>query len=128
MIKRNAFFTCILILLIGMVSAFASLSNEIGGFTLDEFVFDSPDMSDLIKGENHNLCYGGVTMSEKSTDPIKELEAMTKIAEAVSELDDGARRRVFKWAVDRFQSEVLQSPSISEISNVSNELVLCRQK
>lgn len=41
-------------------------------------------------------------MSNPSTDPLIEIEALKTIAEALSPLDEGGRSRVLKWAFDRF--------------------------
>jgi hypothetical protein len=45
-------------------------------------------------------------MSDESkgnqTDPLAEVQAMGKLAEAVAGLDDDGRARVLRWAVDRF--------------------------
>ena len=41
-------------------------------------------------------------MSEDNTDPMAEVKAMQKLAEAVSSLDAEATARVLRWAVDRY--------------------------
>lgn len=41
-------------------------------------------------------------MSEDNTDPMAEVKAMHKLAEAVSPLDPEATARVLRWAVDRY--------------------------
>ena len=41
-------------------------------------------------------------MSEASTDPMKEIEAMRGVAKALDDLDDRAKRRVLDWAADRY--------------------------
>lgn len=45
-------------------------------------------------------------MSDKTkaapTDPLAEVQAMGKLAEAVAGLDDDARARVLRWAADRY--------------------------
>ena len=37
-----------------------------------------------------------------ATDPLAEVQAMGKLAEAVAGLDDDARARVLRWAADRY--------------------------
>jgi hypothetical protein len=41
-------------------------------------------------------------VSEETTDPLAEVRAMQKLAEAVAELDAEATARVLRWAVDRY--------------------------
>lgn len=41
-------------------------------------------------------------MSEDNTDPMAEVKAMQKLAEAVAGLDAEATARVLRWAVDRY--------------------------
>lgn len=52
-------------------------------------------------------------MSERG-DPLAELEAMKKVAEALGELDDEAVRRVLGWAGDRFSVQ-LQSQAVAPV-------------
>ena len=41
-------------------------------------------------------------MSDEATDPLAEVKAMQKLAEAVAGLDTEATARVLRWAVDRY--------------------------
>lgn len=45
-------------------------------------------------------------MSEESTDPMAEVKAMGKLAEAVAGLDADAKARVFRWAIDHYNVKV----------------------
>ncbi len=69
---RNLFSVLILILVVFMVSAFAGLSDEIGGNTLEEFVFDSSD---------------SLMFSDVGVDNIKQLKSMIGNFGIVSERD-----------------------------------------
>src|SRR5438132_3241618 len=48
------------------------------------------------------MLMGGPSMSQESTDPMAEVRAMQKLAEAVSALDQEAVARVLRWAVARY--------------------------
>lgn len=41
-------------------------------------------------------------MTNADTDPLKEIQAMQTVAEALGDLTDDAKRRVLEWAADRF--------------------------
>jgi hypothetical protein len=45
-------------------------------------------------------------MSDDNTTPLKEIEAMTTVANALTLLDENACGRVLRWAADRFGVEV----------------------
>lgn len=45
-------------------------------------------------------------MSDETTDPLLEIEAMRSLAEALTPLDEASCGRVLRWAADRFGVEV----------------------
>src|SRR3954466_6701167 len=52
-------------------------------------------------------------MSEEGTDPMAEVLAMQKLAEAVAGLDADAVARVLRWAADRYRVQVTTAPKAS---------------
>lgn len=52
-------------------------------------------------------------MDEKTTDPLAEVTAMQKVAEALADLDMAAIARIIRWAADRFKiAAVSHGPSV----------------
>ena len=61
-------------------------------------------------------------ISNTTTDPMAELEAMTEIAKALQGLDSDAIKRVLIWAADRFNTSItLSSTAIEPDTNINNE-------
>jgi len=49
-------------------------------------------------------------MSDKTTDPMAEIDAMKTVAEALSTLDEASCSRILRWAADRFGVEIQAVP------------------
>jgi hypothetical protein len=58
---------------------------------------------------------GGIEMTDEPMDPLAELDALRKVAEALSGLDDAAINRVLTWAADRFGAKIVTSKSAGNL-------------
>lgn len=59
----------------------------------------------------------GTEMTDAPMDPLAELDALRKVAEALSGLDDEAVQRVLTWAADRFGAKLVTPKSAAKVKS-----------